>query len=72
MILEIFQKCNKIAIAYFKYVSSRQKFANFHGLRDYYSLIKYIGRCSEVFKKGDDNLESEIILKGIERNFGGS
>ena len=62
---------NEIAIAYFKYVSSRQKFANFHGLRDYYSLIKYIGRCSEVFKNGDDNLESDIILKGIARNFGG-
>ncbi|VDI17462.1 Hypothetical predicted protein, partial [Mytilus galloprovincialis] len=62
---------DNIAVAYFKYVSERQKFPNFHGLRDYYSLIKYIGRCYEELTSGVYDSEVDVLLKGIARNFGG-
>ncbi|CAC5397569.1 RNF213 [Mytilus coruscus] len=61
---------DEIAIAYYKYTTERQRFANFHGLRDYYSLMKYAGRCRQLSNRFDTS-ETDIILKGIARNFGG-
>ena len=50
---------NCLASAYYEY-QSRQGHANFHGLRDYYSLIKSL-RCNEV----------DRISVALQRNFGG-
>jgi len=56
-----------LADGYFNYQSS-QRVRNFHGLRDYYCLIKYISRLSQ-----EDSSESQedIIQRGLRRNFGG-
>ena len=45
---------------------------NFHGLRDFYSLVKYVSR--EISMQGSDshcqdNLQS--VFRGMQRNFGG-
>ncbi|OPL33433.1 hypothetical protein AM593_05709, partial [Mytilus galloprovincialis] len=61
---------DEIATAYYKYTRERQRFANFHGLRDYYSLIKYVCRCRQLSSRFDQS-ETDIILNGIARNFGG-
>eukprot|EP00026_Physarum_polycephalum_P000019 Phypoly_transcript_00019.p1 GENE.Phypoly_transcript_00019~~Phypoly_transcript_00019.p1 ORF type:complete len:3090 (+),score=490.35 Phypoly_transcript_00019:142-9411(+) len=47
-----------LASAYHKYIST-QVHSNFHGLRDYYSLIKCLSQ------------QSTQITYGVERNFGG-
>eukprot|EP00347_Sterkiella_histriomuscorum_P010832 403374756 len=44
-----------------------QQNENFHGLRDFYSLIKYI---SPRMNSSEENNE-KVILKGVQRNFGG-
>jgi hypothetical protein len=49
-----------LADAYFKY-HRQQRYANFHGLRDYYSLIKSLS--------GQNNFQQINIL--LQRNFGG-
>lgn len=52
-----------------KYQSENERYMNFHGLRDFYSMIKYI---SPRIKPGKD-IENEIaIIDGIKRNFGGA
>ena len=56
-----------LAQAYYKY-QKEQRFANFHGLRDYYSLIKYV---SKMAREEEDLNETEIIQQGLLRNFGG-
>jgi len=58
-----------LADAYFDYQTT-QRVKNLHGLRDYYSLIKYISRLS---KNSDHEFCSEenVIQKGLMRNFGG-
>ncbi|CAC5398278.1 RNF213 [Mytilus coruscus] len=43
-----------IAKAYHEYCLHDQKFPNFHGLRDFYSLIKYLGRKEAVYQNADD------------------
>ena len=52
---------------------SHMKYQNFHGLRDFYSLMKEI--CKSLFKKGVDMRDpeniSECINNAIDRNFGG-
>lgn len=48
-------------------VSSRHK--NFHGLRDFYSMIKYI---SKRITKNDPVVNEQIVLQGVKRNFGGT
>lgn len=54
--------------AYYKKQSQVPNFRNFHGLRDFYSMIKYIS--TRIIK--DDDIENEkIIVEGIKRNFGG-
>ena len=61
-----------LATAYQKY-QQHQRYANFHGLRDYYSLIKCLS--ADVSQNTSNNLFSEEKTKGIQRalqrNFGG-
>ncbi|OWF52739.1 uncharacterized protein LOC110447384 [Mizuhopecten yessoensis] len=49
-----------------------QRFKNFHGLRDYYSLTKYISRCTAISKSEImESKKTDIITHGLLRNFGG-
>lgn len=64
-----------IAKSYLDYVD-QQPIENFHGLRDYYSFVKYISRKFEnisdaVKEVGNCKEKKELLLKGILRNFGG-
>ena len=43
--------------------------ANFHGLRDFYSMCKYIGRAMHAERSPDVRVES--VMSSIRRNFGG-
>ena len=54
------RELNCLAEGYFDY-QARQSHANFHGLRDYYSLIKSLTGCSQ-FKQ---------VNISLQRNFGG-
>ncbi|XP_046548874.1 uncharacterized protein LOC124258825 [Haliotis rubra] len=58
-----------LAYAYFEYVQN-QNIRNFHGLRDFYSLVKFISRESESQSSGLKN-RFQVVLKGLLRNFGG-
>lgn len=49
--------------------SEDDKFKNFHGLRDFYSMIKFI---SPRIKSGNDLHNERAIIRGIKRNFGGA
>ncbi|XP_033124618.1 uncharacterized protein LOC117122951 [Anneissia japonica] len=60
-------KLRKLAEAYSDYQVD-QMYTNFHGLRDYYSLVKYIAIQSSEQLHGDPG---SIIEQGILRNFGG-
>ncbi|KAL3853049.1 hypothetical protein ACJMK2_016632 [Sinanodonta woodiana] len=70
--LNISEELKGIASGYFEFVST-QRFRNFFGLRDYYSLVKYFAR--ELTNMTDlainQDVKGNIILKGIHRNFGG-
>lgn len=61
-----------LATAYQEY-QEHQRYANFHGLRDYYSLIKCLS--TDTNQNTSHNLFSEEKTKGIQRalqrNFGG-
>lgn len=64
-----------IAKAYLDYID-QQPIKNFHGLRDYYSFVKYVSR--EFENKNHSGCEVEfseekkmLLLKGLLRNFGG-
>lgn len=57
----------RVAGAYFAYYP-QQKFANFHGLRDFYAVLKYIGSRSGQGGATD----SELLRAALERNFGGA
>lgn len=64
-----------IAKAYSDYVD-QQPIKNFHGLRDYYSFVKYISRKFEnmnhaVNEVGFFEEKRKLLLKGMLRNFGG-
>ncbi|KAG2374013.1 hypothetical protein C9374_011678 [Naegleria lovaniensis] len=54
----------EVASAFHQYLL-HQSYQNFHGLRDYYSLIKFLA------KSGYNGLNNELLKVGIERNFGG-
>ncbi len=54
------QELQCLAEAYFEY-EAHQKHANFHGLRDYYSLIKSLAGCSNF----------QEVNVSLQRNFGG-
>ena len=56
---------NSLAVSFFNYWKN-QKRKNFHGLRDYYSLVKYIVR-----EKKSMSSISDIVLRGVLRNFNG-
>ena len=66
-----------LAEAYFDfrkaYETSHKMYQNFHGLRDFYSLMKEA--CKNIINTGlekrDANTISECINDAIERNFGG-
>ena len=60
-------RIKNLAQAYFDYQSSR-KHRDFHRLRDYYSLIKYI--AIEAIKPGEKKPD-DIVEKGLLRNFSG-
>lgn len=57
---------------YMKQLSTEGLYPNFHGLRDFYSLVKYF---SERTKQGsgvwDSSERMSIIFRGVERNFSG-
>ena len=57
-----------LAEAYFDY-QANQRMPNFHGLRDYYSLIKYISRRHQ--EQISTDTADTFIQKGLMRNFGG-
>lgn len=64
-----------VAKAYLDYIYN-QPIKNFHGLRDYYSFVKYISRQFEDLKNstgGTDRFDKKnmSLLKGLLRNFGG-
>ena len=61
------EKLHNLAKAYSEYLA-KQPHSNFHGLRDYYSLVKYVAIHSSAELQGDP---AEIIQSGIFRNFGG-
>ena len=61
-----------IAATYLEYYT-KQTFANFHGLRDYYSFVKcFASIISQIFisDKSEDDLKN-MIRKSFARNFGG-
>lgn len=66
---EMSAKIKSLASAYWKY-NENQKYKNFHGLRDFYSLIKYIGKRILVDKQNDKQ-KDHVIVRGLLRNFGG-
>ncbi|CAG8632902.1 13269_t:CDS:10, partial [Gigaspora margarita] len=59
---------SKLAKAYLHYVEN-QKYPNFHGLRDYYSLVKNIRSISNKILKENFHRNIQIALA---RNFGGA
>lgn len=45
---------------------------NFHGLRDFYFMVKYICRCFQIQSSELDSQDKEkIIINGFLRNFSG-
>lgn len=65
---EIKQLLKKLSEAYWTY-NKNQKYKNFHGLRDFYSLTKYIGRGILVDKQIEQI--DDVIVRGLLRNLGG-
>lgn len=65
---EIKQLLEKLAHAYWVY-NKKQHYKNFHGLRDFYSLTKYIGK--EILLDKQTEKIDDVIIRGLLRNFGG-
>ena len=61
-----------LANAYYHYIAT-QKYANFHGLRDYYSLVKSLStqRVIEFDEFLSEETSSRLIQTSVQRNFGG-
>ncbi|XP_060594281.1 uncharacterized protein LOC132748683 [Ruditapes philippinarum] len=69
--LDIKDELLLVAKAYINYTNKLQ-FSNFHGLRDFYSLVKFIARKLANTSKGKPlHNKSEVIMEGLLRNFGG-
>ncbi|KAK3603848.1 hypothetical protein CHS0354_042856 [Potamilus streckersoni] len=70
--VEIDKELKSLADSYMKYIE-KQTFANFHGLRDYYSLVKYIAKTLSELDTQDstDAIKMKVINRGLQRNFGG-
>ncbi|XP_064628010.1 uncharacterized protein LOC135487838 [Lineus longissimus] len=64
-----------VAYAYFEYLVKQkdksQSKRNFHGLRDFYSLVKYLCRPLCECEDKSKLMDPVRIVKGILRNFGG-
>ena len=58
-----------LAKAYYKY-QGMQRYPNFHGLRDYYSLIKCLSTESKN-DPSDTEEKNKRIQRALQRNFGG-
>ncbi|KAJ8319134.1 hypothetical protein KUTeg_004225, partial [Tegillarca granosa] len=67
---EIKKILKAIALAYHE-CNTSQNFKNFHGLRDFYSLNKHLSRSLLKIEISDDKLMSEVLIRGLLRNFGG-
>lgn len=65
---DIKQLLKTLAEAYWTY-NKNQKYKNFHGLRDFYSLTKYIG-SGILFDKQIEQID-DVIVRGLLRNLGG-
>ena len=61
-----------LANVYYEY-QSKQKYANFHGLRDYYSLVKSLSIQRDVQFDAfvPEEISSRLIQRSLQRNFGG-
>ncbi|KAK3603844.1 hypothetical protein CHS0354_042851 [Potamilus streckersoni] len=70
--VELDKELQCVAKSYLQYVK-KQTFLNFHGLRDYYSLVKYIARTLSKVSCSSQSEETKmrVIMKGLQRNFGG-
>ena len=51
--------------------TNKTNYVDFHGLRDFYDLIKFIARKLQMIEKATDEKIIEIGLNSIERNFNG-
>ena len=71
---------DRLSKAYYEYIEQKKRDnrmdSNFHGLRDFYNLIKGTSRKlisidkNELLSENEDYL-NDIAMKNIERNFGG-
>ncbi|KAL3859950.1 hypothetical protein ACJMK2_010129 [Sinanodonta woodiana] len=70
--VEIDKELKSLADSYMKYIE-KQTFQNFHGLRDYYSLVKYIAKTLSELDTQDSTeaIKMKVINRGLQRNFGG-
>ena len=60
-----------LAVTYFSYQET-QPMKNFHGLRDFYSLVKFLcARYSKSIAEQEANVKTNVTMTGIYRNFGG-
>ena len=68
------QTLHAIANSYLKYINLL-RFKNFHGLRDYYSLTKFVAKSlidnTGIYLRLSEKDKQRIILEGLLRNFGG-
>ena len=73
-LFEIKDILQSIAESYLQYIH-KLRFKNFHGLRDYYSLVKYVSqKLIENFDTSSvisEMSKGSILLEGLQRNFGG-
>ncbi|KAH3751737.1 hypothetical protein DPMN_186306 [Dreissena polymorpha] len=67
---DISVELKSIAHAYLSYTDKLQ-FKHFHGLRDFYALVKFISKtlATQTVKRTDG--KSIAIMEGLQRNFGG-
>jgi len=64
---ELLPDLKATASSYCRYIESLQ-LKNFHGLRDYYALVKFIAKG---YVDNPNIPRTALIRKGLERNFGG-
>ncbi|XP_053405686.1 uncharacterized protein LOC123566607 [Mercenaria mercenaria] len=68
---DIEEELRLVVKSYIAYTKKLQ-FKNFHGLRDFYSLVKFIARkLAEDYKSLTSQKKSAVIIEGLLRNFGG-
>ncbi|KAH3751698.1 hypothetical protein DPMN_186267 [Dreissena polymorpha] len=67
---DILSDLENIALAYVSY-TKKLHFKNFHGLRDFYALVKYIAKRLSKETMVTVETKSHAIMEGLQRNFGG-